>query len=345
MLELEKLERSYPGSGFSLGPLSLSVDEEVLAVLGPSGCGKSTLLGLVAGIERPDAGRVRLYGADLTDRPPERRDVGLVFQDGALFPHMTARENVAYAADGPERVASLAETLEIDDVLDRPASALSGGERQRVSLARALAARPAALLLDEPLANLDAPAKRRLRGELRELLAALSIPVVYVTHDQHQATVLGDRVAVLNDGRLEQVAPPEQLLLRPASPFVAAFTGGVNVFDAEVAAVDAEGVGLRWGEHVLRAASVAPEVAPGSAVQFTVRPEYITLEEAGPNALAGRLADSQFDGRSYRLTVRVDGADAAVAVDVPPPRYEALGLTEGSPVRLRLPPESVHVIA
>jgi molybdate/tungstate transport system ATP-binding protein len=151
-------------------------------------------------------------------------------------------------------------------------------------------------------------------------------------------------VAVLNDGRLEQVAPPEELLLRPASPFVAAFTGGVNVFDAEVAAVDAEGVRLRWGEQQVLAGSVSPDLEPGTPVQFTVRPEYVTIGEAGPNALAGRLADSQFDGRSYRLTVRVDGTDAAVAVDVPPPRYEALGLTEGSSVRLGLPPTAVHVI-
>jgi len=338
MLELDGLERSYPG--FSLGPLSLSVDEEVLAVLGPSGCGKTTLLSLVAGIEPPDAGRVWLNGVDVTDRPPERRDVGLVFQDGALFPHMTARENVAYAADGPERVETLAATLEIADVLDRPASALSGGERQRVSLARALAARPAALLLDEPLANLDAPAKRRLRGELRSLLAELSIPAVYVTHDQHQATVIGDRVAVLNDGRLEQVAPPEELLRRPASPFVASFTGGVNVFAATV--LEGEHTRLSWGEHTLRAAPATVE--PGTTVRFCVRPEYVLLEEDGENSLAGTVQRCQFDGRSYRVAVRPEGVEATVAVDVPPPRYEALGLGERDTVRLRLPPESVHVI-
>ncbi len=339
MLELNGLERSYPG--FSFGPLSLSVDKEVLTVLGPSGCGKTTLLSLVAGIERPDSGRVFLNGVDVTDWPPERRDVGLVFQDGALFPHMTARENVAYAAEGDGQVASLAATLEITDVLDRPASALSGGERQRVSLARALAARPAALLLDEPLANLDAPAKRRLRGELRDLLAELSIPVVYVTHDQNQATVIGDRVAVLNDGHLEQVAPPEELLRRPSSPFVASFTGGVNVFAATVVE-GGDATRLEWGEHTIRAAPAAVE--SGATIRFCVRPEYVVLEEVGENALDGRIESRQFDGRSYRVAVRPEGVEATVAADVPPPRYDALGLEERDSVRLRLPPASVHVI-
>src|SRR5699024_3507921 len=230
----------------------LAVGEEVLAVLGPSGCGKTTLLSAVAGVIEPDSGHVVLNGTDLTGRPPEDRDAVLVFQDGALFPHMTARENVSYAASSKERVESLAEALEIGNILDQRADTLSGGERQRVALARSLATDPAALLLDEPLANLDAPIKRRLRDELRPLLSSLDIPVVYVTHDQREAIALGDRIAVVNGGRIEQLDTPAEVFAHPETPFVASFTGSVNLFRARVAETD-RNIVLDWNGRRLHA--------------------------------------------------------------------------------------------
>jgi ABC-type Fe3+/spermidine/putrescine transport system ATPase subunit len=244
-LELAGLERSYPG--FHLGPVDLDVGPEVLAVLGPSGCGKTTLLSLVAGHVAPDAGSVALDGRPLDGRPPEDRGVGLVFQDGALFPHMTARENVAYPGASPARVETLAETLEVADVLDRPATALSGGERQRVALARALAADPDALLLDEPLSNLDAPIRRRLRTQLDGVFDDLGVPVVVVTHDQRAAAALADRVAVMHDGDVVQAGTVDAVLDRPATPFVARFVGA-NVLPG--ALVDRESRVAIRPEHV-----------------------------------------------------------------------------------------------
>ena len=223
MLELDSLSKTY--AGFAFGPVDLSVGDEVLSVLGPSGSGKSTLLSLIAGTVTPDSGTISLDGRRLDGRPIADRETGLVFQDGALFPHLTARENIAYAATDPDRVDDLASTFEIAALLDRRPSTLSGGERQRVALARTLAAEPRALLLDEPLSSLDAPIRRRLRGELHQLFADLDIPVIYVTHDQRTATALGDRLAVIRDGAIEQIAIPPRVLSRPETPLVASFTG------------------------------------------------------------------------------------------------------------------------
>lgn len=173
MLELTTLSKTY--DGFCFGPVDLSVDDEVLAVLGPSGSGKTTLLSLIAGIIRSDAGSISLNDSPLIDRSPEKRQTGLVFQDGALFPHMTARENIAYATDDHDHIGDIAELLEIEDTLDRRPRTLSGGEQQRVALARTLAADPDTLLLDEPLSSLDAPTSRRLRDELHDLFTSLSL--------------------------------------------------------------------------------------------------------------------------------------------------------------------------
>lgn len=300
-LALDGLERSF--KGFRLGPLELAVDDEVLAVLGPSGCGKTTLLSLVAGLLAPDGGSVALDGRPLDGRPPEERDVGLVFQDGALFPHMTARENVAYPGADDDRVAALAATLEIEDVLDRPAPALSGGERRRVALARALAADPDALLLDEPLANLDPPIRRRLRPELAAVFEDLAIPVVYVTHDQRSAAALGDRLAVLGDGTIHQQGPVDAVLDRPRTAFVARFVGA-NVLPRSL--VDAEG-------------------------PVAIRPEHVAL--GGPHpATVRRVAR---EPAASRVTLAVDhpageGTGDAVAVDAlvadPPERGERVGV-------------------
>ena len=245
-IELDRLSFSYGGAdggpgeagkGAGLDELTLTAPAgQVTAVLGPSGAGKSTLLGLVAGLLAPDRGDVRFDGRSVVHLPPEKRDLGVVFQSYALFAHMTVEDNVGFGLTvrgvgrraARRRVAALLERFEIAPLARRYPVQLSGGERQRVALARALAAAPRALLLDEPLAALDARLRLALRAELAERLAETGVTTLYVTHDQEEAMALGDRVAVLRDGRLEQVGSPEELYRRPATPFVASFVGEAN---------------------------------------------------------------------------------------------------------------------
>jgi molybdate/tungstate transport system ATP-binding protein len=338
-LAVDGMGKSY--GDFELGPIDLAVGEEVLAVLGPSGCGKTTLLSAIAGVVTPDSGTITLSGRDLTGRPPDERGTVLVFQDGALFPHMTARENVAYAADADQRVEELAATLEISDILDQQADTLSGGERQRVALARSLAADPAALLLDEPLANLDAPIKRRLRDELQPLLSSLSIPVVYVTHDQREATAIGDRLAVIADGEILQRDTPAEVFAHPATPFVASFTGSVNLFRGQVVESD-DGLALDWSGRRLETAIDGESV--GTEVWFCIRPEYVTLGDDGANVLAGTITRRVFEGDGHLLDVVPDGGEEAVRLALSPPAYERAGLDARDRVRLALPAEIIHVI-
>ncbi|MEF8757616.1 MAG: ABC transporter ATP-binding protein [Halobacteriales archaeon] len=351
MIELEGVVRDY--GDFRLGPIDLTVGDEVLSVLGPSGCGKTTVLSLIAGIATPDAGSIRLHGEDVTDRPPEERGTALVFQGGALFPHMTARENVAYAVDGEpdaveERVTAVAELLEIEDVLDRNVTGLSGGERQRVALARALAADPDALLLDEPLANLDAPVKRRLGFELRDLFEDLDVPVIYVTHDQQRATTIADRLAVMRDGRIEQAGDPEAIFERPRSTFVAEFTGGTNVFEADVWERSDHGLVLSW--HGERIETPPADVDGADRVTFGIRPEYVTiLREGRPatdrhNVFAADVESRIYQGDEYVLTVRPDAVPEPVEIRLPTPVYERLSLADRERVRISLKKGAIHVL-
>jgi molybdate/tungstate transport system ATP-binding protein len=339
-LVIDGVRKSH--GAFELGPIDLAVGEEVLSVLGPSGCGKTTLLSTVAGLIDPDAGTVSLDGLDLTGRPPEKRGTVLVFQDGALFPHMTARENVAYAARSEDRVTELADALEIGGVIDQKADTLSGGERQRVALARSLAADPDALLLDEPLANLDAPIKRRLRDELRPLLASLDVPVVYVTHDQREATAIGDRLAVIADGELLQLDTPAEVFAHPATPFVASFTGSTNLFRGQV--VESEtGPTLDWNDRRLDAAVDGTSV--GDDVWFCIRPEYVTLaDDETRNALTGAITRRVFEGDGHLLDVVPDKGDEPVRLALSPPAYERAELDGRDQVRLALPANAIHVI-
>jgi len=244
MLVLDAVEKRY-GALRALAELSLAMHKgELLVVLGPSGSGKSTALRVVAGLERADAGRVLIGGRDVTHVAAAQRGVAMVFQSFALFPHLTVRENIGFGlaarrtppGERERRVREAAEVLGLDGLLHRRPHALAGGERQRVALARALAGRPAVLLMDEPLSNLDAPLRERARAEIRRLHRETGATVVYVTHDQAEALSLGERVAVLDAGRLRQVGDPDEVYERPADSFVAGFIGSppMNLLPARV---------------------------------------------------------------------------------------------------------------
>lgn len=343
MLEITALTKSY--AGFEFGPVDLVVDREVLSVLGPSGSGKSTLLSLVAGIVSPANGEITLDGRSLVGRPLEARRVGVVFQDGALFPHMTGRENVEYAAVSSKRVDELVAMLEIGDVLDRRPPALSGGEKQRVALARTLAADPDVLLLDEPLSSLDTPIRRRLRDQLHDLFASLEIPVVYVTHDQQAATVLGDRLAVLHAGAVDQIGSPVDVLNRPESEFVARFTGSENVFETRVVEQHAIGSVLDVGSVTLQTEATP---TPGTTVTACVRPSRIrlvapeTTPETTDATLNGTVRRLLNEGDGYRVTVAV--GEMELTVRTHPETVERIDAQPGTTVRLSIPADAVHVI-
>jgi molybdate/tungstate transport system ATP-binding protein len=320
--------------------VSASIGAEVLAVLGPSGSGKSTLLSVVAGFHAPDAGTVRLDGRDITERPPEERDVGVVFQDYALFPHLTARENVAFGTDHGEGVDEYTELLDVSALLDRYPETLSGGQKQRVALARALAADPDALLLDEPLAGLDEPIRRRLRIDLRHLLTGLDIPVIYVTHDQGEAAAVADRLAVLDDGTVAQTGTVESVYDTPANRFVARFVGYDNLVDGTITDRQSDGVLVDAGGDTF---SIATERSLTGAITVAARPEHVSVHPQDGHANGVRCTVTELiDGRDETtVLLSTDEGERLVATaeDV---RFDTgtAVLARIDPHRARLLPES-----
>ena len=264
-IAVERLERIYPGRHAAVDGIDLTVaDAELLVLVGPSGCGKSTLLRLIAGLDAPTAGRIVIDGIDVTNMPPQQRDLAMVFQTYALYPHMTVRDNLAYSlrvrrfdrATIDARVRAAADALDPATLLDRRPSQLSGGQRQRVALGRALVREPKAFLLDEPLSNLDPSLRTQARAEILRLQRRLEATMIYVTHDQEEALTLGHRVAVMRAGRLEQLATPMELYDHPANTFVARFIGSpaMNLLPAAalgVAAAPDTMVGIRPHDAVI----------------------------------------------------------------------------------------------
>jgi molybdenum ABC transporter ATP-binding protein len=323
-------ELSHPLRSFRL-ELTLEVGAEALALVGPSGAGKSSVLRAVAGLLRPAEGRVAL-GDEVwldtgrgVDVPPERRSVGLVFQDYALFPHLTVRRNVAFGARDRAEVGSLLERFRIDHLATARPDEISGGERQRVAVARALARKPRALLLDEPLAALDAHTRATVRSELRELLATLGIPVIVVTHDFEDAATLADRVGVLVDGRLRQVGTTAELVASPVDPFVARFTGANIVPGAVLAVVNGlTEVALDTGGTLW-----STDVASGR-VALTVYPWEVALshdvpEDSAVNHVHAPIARITELGNRARVVV------GPLVAEVTSASVMRLGLKEGAP--------------
>jgi putative spermidine/putrescine transport system ATP-binding protein len=308
-VEFRGIRRSY-GATQALAGLDLALRPgELLALLGPSGCGKTTALRILAGFDRPTAGQVLIDGRDVTDVPTSRRDTGMVFQAYSLFPTMTAAENVAFglrlrkvgAADRRRRAAELLELVGLGDRGGAYPHQLSGGQQQRVALARALAVAPSVLLLDEPLSALDARVRVQLRDEIRRLQLAEGITTLFVTHDQSEALAIADRVAVLNAGRLEQVAPPQEVYASPANAFVAAFVGVVNRLVAEP-----DGPGR---VRVLGAsAELDGDAGAGSVI---VRPEALTVGSDGSGE-PGTVVTRTFLGAVTRLVVATEVGEVTV---------------------------------
>ena len=312
-LELRGITKRFPGHT-AVADLTLALPRgQMLALLGPSGSGKTTTLRVLAGFERPDAGAVVMDGQDVTRMPPAARRIGMVFQHYALFPHLTVAQNVAFgiprAPDRDDRVRRLLELVDLPGFEHRRIDALSGGQQQRIALARALAPEPRLLLLDEPLSNLDPTLRERTRRELRRAIAAVGITTVLVTHEQDEAFALGDQVALLRDGRLEQFGTAPELYEQPASHFVAAFVGRSSTLAGTLVAADRARIadGIEWP---VRAAA---GLAVGAAVRVVVRPESLRFTDDG--GLSGTVRDRQYLGG--RALFAVETALGVVEVEAP----------------------------
>src|SRR6218665_1149602 len=343
-LEIQSLTKSFGDTRVIKGVDLRIEDREFCVFLGPSGCGKSTLLRLIAGLEEASSGEILLDGQAITDLPPAKRHLAMVFQSYALYPHMTIRENMSFSlklakADNKlidEKVGRAARILELEPLLDRKPGALSGGQRQRVAIGRAIVREPRIFLFDEPLSNLDASLRVQMRLEIARLHQELKATMIYVTHDQVEAMTLADKVVIFNAGNIEQAGAPQELYRRPANRFVAGFLGM-----PQMAFLDATRTGstltLANGSAIAQPPGLSA-VTEGSRVTVGVRPEQLALGQAGQGTLDGRVEMiERLGSEAYaylsvpqlgRVTVRCDG-------DV--------GSIEGTTVSVVLNPERIHV--
>jgi multiple sugar transport system ATP-binding protein len=327
-IRLDGLTKAYKHGPRAVDGVSLEIrDGEFMVLVGPSGCGKSTLMKLIAGIEEATEGRIHIGDRDVTDLDPRKRDIAMVFQSYALYPHLTVRGNLGFGLklrgasrrDIEERVVEVARTLGLDELLDRRPGELSGGQRQRVAMGRAIVREPQAFLMDEPLSNLDAKLRVSMRAQLSRLHERLGVTTVYVTHDQVEAMTLGDRVAVLRGGVLQQVGSPQELFERPANLFVAAFIGSPAMNLVEASVVDAE---ARFGGWRIPLPPGSPlRAAPGGRLALGIRPHDLSL--AGPGS----------DPALPRLRARVEvverlGTETHLVFGVDAPRVRADELRE-----------------
>jgi len=350
-LKLEKLVKRF-GAHAAVDGIDLAVAPgEFVTLLGPSGCGKTTTLNLIAGFLAPDGGHIALGGKLVENLPPFQRDLGMVFQDYALFPHMTVADNVAFGLkmrkvakdEISARVAEALALVKLDGFGSRRSNQLSGGQRQRVALARALVIRPTMLLLDEPLSNLDLKLREEMRTEISALQRRLGIATVFVTHDQGEALTMSDRIAVMRDGKIEQIGAPAEIYERPATRFVAGFIGSINMVPAKVDAV--EGGMVRLATPAGPARARIDGVSAGTGVTLTVRPERLKIAAgaAPADAVAWQARVERVVYTGARLEVQLTLADGSSAM-AEATNDGSTGFAAGQTVTLWFRPEDAWVI-
>lgn len=327
MVKLVGITKRF-GSVVAADDIHLTInDGEFFTILGPSGCGKTTTLRIIAGFERPDDGRVFFDDEDVTLLPPYKRNTGMVFQDYALWPHMTVFDNIAYGLkirklpknEIKRRVKEVLELVKLEGLENRYPHQLSGGQQQRVALARALVIQPKVLLLDEPLSNLDAKLRVEMREELRLLQKSLGITTIYVTHDQEEAMVLSDRIAIMNFGKIYQVGTPIEIYMKPANLFIATFMGKSTVLQGVVVKVYDDKVRVKCDSIELYGLSSndAVKLNEGDKVSCVLRPEYfeVNVEDESSNVFKGVVEKLTFVGSYIEVKLRIGGHEVLVYVD------------------------------
>ena len=325
LVEFRGVEKRYAAGGpAAVADLDLAIERgEFLTLLGPSGSGKTTTLMMLAGFETPSAGAILLGGASLADRPPYRRNMGVVFQNYALFPHMSVAQNVAFplrvrgikGSEAAKKVANALALVKLDGLGERRPDALSGGQRQRVALARALVFEPDLVLMDEPLGALDRQLREHLQVEIKRIQRALGLTIVYVTHDQGEALTMSDRIAVFAGGRVQQVGRPDAVYERPANAFVAAFVGENNMLTGTVVTRHDDQCAIRLpGGQIVRAMATGT-MMPGDNVIAAIRPEHVETGAAPPaccNAIEARVEELAYHGDHSRMRAALDGGGSLV---------------------------------
>jgi spermidine/putrescine transport system ATP-binding protein len=352
-VEIQGVGKQF-GDHVALHDIDLTVhDNEFVSLLGPSGCGKTTLLRIISGFEHPSQGRILMRGTDMTSVPPHRRPTNIVFQRGALFPHMNVAENIGYSlklrkwptARIAARVDEMLSLVRLDGLGQRGPTELSGGQIQRAALARALAAEPTVLLLDEPLSALDLKLRQHMQLELRAIQRKLGATFVYVTHDQTEALVMSDRIAIMNAGQIIQEGSPREIYTRPTSAFASDFIGETNLLKGTVVGQDGELVTMSSGEALLRAWS-STSLRGRAAVTLSVRPESIRVsrttdgETVATGGVLGRVKEIIYLGSRVRIGISTVG-DAVLWADLRDD--EAEGLTVGTAVMLAWSPSAASV--
>jgi len=352
-IRLEELTKTFDGV-VAVDGIDLHMPPgEFFTMLGPSGCGKTTTLRMIAGFERPTSGRILLDAIDVARVPPHKRNVNTVFQSYALFPHLDVAGNVAFGLkyhkltkeEQARRVGNALELVNLAGFARRKASQLSGGQQQRVALARALVLRPRVLLLDEPLGALDARLRKNLQVELKGLQAELGITFVFVTHDQEEALTMSDRIAVMNEGSVEQAGDPREVYEEPRTVFVADFLGVSNLLVAEAVGPDGDACSVRVGDRTFRARQGATDAL--GEVKVMIRPERIAIEPhatTGDNRLPGMVERSVFLGGAHEVHVRVLGGELLKATVANDGRPLPFVLEQGEAVSVHLPPDGLRVL-
>jgi len=350
-VKLQGISKHF-GTVQALKPMDLDVEPgELVALLGPSGCGKTTTLRIIAGFESPDTGNVLIGAKDVTDSPPNKRAIGMVFQNYSLFPHMNVAENVAFGLkmggvdrdDRTRRVRDMLELVRLGKFEDRQIHQLSGGQQQRVALARALVTNPTILLLDEPLGALDKNLRERMQFELREIQRRLGITSLLVTHDQEEALTMSDRIAVMSEGQILQIGTPTEVYERPRTRFVSEFLGTSNILSATVRGEVRSGiwaVGFDFDPQAQGLVAMPGPVATGAQIQLAIRPEQMRIAEPADGSLRAQVQDVVFRGSYYAYEMAVSGSDSPMflyshaRLAIPADRQVSLSWSPESAIRL-----------